>query len=94
MVAERFGEIAFFAPFPARREALRGTYDPTYLVYALGRMQIFELRDEYERSRHARGESFSLREFHDRFLRLGLPISLAREVLIPEVTTSAAEISD
>lgn len=84
-VAQRFAETAFFPPFPARRETLRGTYDPTYLVYALGRMQILELREDYERYRIARGEPFSLREFHDRLLRLGLPISLAREVLIPDV---------
>jgi hypothetical protein len=92
--AQRFAEIAYFAPFPARRETLRGTYDPTYLVYALGRMQIFELREEYERLCRSRGESFSLREFHDRFLRLGLPVTLAREVLIPEAETGAPEISD
>jgi len=92
--AQRFAEIAYFAPFPARRETLRGTYDPMYLVYALGRMQIFELREEYERFCRLRGESFSLREFHDRFLRLGLPVSLAREVLIPEAETDAPEISD
>jgi hypothetical protein len=82
-VAQRFADIAFFPPFPASRETLRGTYDPTYLVYALGRMQILELRQDYERYRLSRGERFSLREFHDRLLHLGLPIALAREVLMP-----------
>jgi hypothetical protein len=82
--ARRFADTAFFPPFPAMRETLRGTYDPTYLVYALGRMQIVELREDYERYRTSRGERFSLREFHDRLLRLGLPISLAREVLMPD----------
>jgi len=80
---ERFREIAYFAEFPALREAQRGTYNPTYLVYALGRMEIFRLREDYRRYREARGEEFSLREFHDRFLRLGLPISLAREAMMP-----------
>jgi uncharacterized protein (DUF885 family) len=82
--AERFAEIAYFAPFPAQRETLRGTYNPTYLYYALGRMQILELREDYKRHVESRGDTFSLRDFHDRFLRLGLPISLAREAMIPD----------
>ena len=81
--AEEFQRIAYFAPFPALRETQRGTYNPTYLYYALGRMEILELRDDYERHLRAQGEPFSLREFHDRLLRLGLPIPLARDVLIP-----------
>lgn len=81
--AERFQEIAYFAPFPALRETQRGTYNPTYLYYALGRMQILELREDYRRYLESQGKEFSLREFHDRFLRLGLPVSLAREALIP-----------
>lgn len=82
--AVRFQDIAYFAEFPALREAQRGTYDPTYLVYALGRMEILELREDYRRYREARGETFTLREFHDRFLMLGLPISLARKAMMPE----------
>jgi uncharacterized protein (DUF885 family) len=82
--AEEFQRIAYFAPFPALRETQRGTYNPTYLYYALGRMEILELRDDYERHLRAQGEPFSLREFHDRLLRLGLPIPLARDVLIPD----------
>ena len=83
----RFAEIAYFAPFPARRETLRATYNPTYLYYALGRMQILELREDYRRHVTSRGESFSLREFHDRFLRLGLPVPLARRVMLPTAET-------
>ncbi len=86
--AERFEEIAYFAPFPALRETQRGTYNPTYLYYALGRMQILELREDYRRYLQARGEDFSLRDFHDRFLRLGLPVPLAREALMPGDTAS------
>jgi hypothetical protein len=83
-VAGRFAEIAHFAEFPAYRETLRGTYDPTYLYYAMGRMQILELRDDYRRHLEERGREFSLRDFHDRFLRLGLPVSLAREAMLSE----------
>jgi uncharacterized protein (DUF885 family) len=81
--AKRFEEIAYFAPFPALRETQRGTTDPTYLYYALGRMQILKLRDDYERHLESQGKRFDLREFHDTFLRLGLPVSLARQVMIP-----------
>lgn len=82
--AERFQDIAYFAEFPALREVQRGTYDPTYLYYAMGRMQILKLREDYRRMVEERGETFSLREFHDRFLKLGLPVSLAREVMLGE----------
>lgn len=80
--AARFQEIAYFAAFPALRETERAAYDPTYLYYALGRMQILALRDEYRARREASGQPFSLQEFHDRFLRLGLPPALAREVML------------
>lgn len=80
--ARRFQEIAYFAAFPALRETQRGAYNPTYLYYALGRMQILELRDAYRAHQEAAGRDFSLQEFHDRFLRLGLPASLAREELL------------
>jgi uncharacterized protein (DUF885 family) len=80
---ERYQEIAYFAPFPARQEVERGTRNPTYLHYALGRMQILQLREDYRRYLEERGEEFSLRDFHDRFLQIGLPVALAREVLIP-----------
>ena len=81
--SKRFEEIAFFAPFPALRETQRGTGDPTYLYYALGRMQILKLREDYKRYLESQGKTFDLREFHDTFLRLGLPVSLARQVMIP-----------
>jgi uncharacterized protein (DUF885 family) len=82
--AARFQEIAYFAAFPALRETERGAYNPTYLYYALGRMQILALREEYRAQHAARGERFSLQEFHDRFLRLGLPPSLAREEMLSD----------
>ena len=77
--AERFQRIAYFAPFPALRETRRATYNPTYLYYALGRMEILRLREDYAQDRKDR---YTLKEFHDRFLTLGLPIPLARRALI------------
>lgn len=81
-VVPRFMEIAYFDEFPARREAIRATYDPTYLYYALGRMQILDLRETYRESVEDWKQEFSLRDFHDRLLGLGLPLALASEVLL------------
>lgn len=77
--AEDFANIALFEPFPALRETQRAVWDPTYLHYALGRMQIFALR---ERMRQETGEAFELRTFHDRLLALGLPLPLAAESML------------
>lgn len=82
-VVRRFMEIAYFEEFPARREVVRATYDPTYLYYALGRMQIIELRKDYMEWLEKDGKVFSLPEFHDRLLRLALPLPLAREAMMP-----------
>ncbi len=90
-VAKRYAEIAFFEPFPALREVQRGTFNPTYLYYALGRMQILKLREDYRRYQEARGQPFSLRDFHDRLLRLGLPLTLARQALMPGDTAPSLE---
>ena len=64
----------------AERETRRGTSDPTYLVYTLGKLQILKLRDDY---RALRGAAFTLQEFHDRFLALGYPpLRMARKTLL------------
>lgn len=81
-VAARFGEIAYFAPFPAMRETVRGTYNPTYLYYALGRLQILALREQFRAEREASGGDASLRAFHDQLLALGLPPALAARALV------------
>ena len=54
----------------AEREARRGTIDPTYLVYTLGKMEIMKLREARKASL---GESFRLGEFHDQLLSYGMP---------------------
>jgi uncharacterized protein (DUF885 family) len=65
----------------AEREARRGTSDPTYLVYQLGKMQILKLREDYKRFR---GSQFTLKEFHDRLLAHGSPpVKLLRTILMP-----------
>jgi uncharacterized protein (DUF885 family) len=64
----------------AERETKRGTSDPTYLYYTLGKLQILKLRDDY---RKARGAQFSLEEFHDQLLSHGMPpIRLLRRAML------------
>jgi uncharacterized protein (DUF885 family) len=72
-----FRERCYMEPVNAEREARRGTSDPTYLVYTLGKWRILELRDELKRTL---GPKFDLRAFHDAFLRQGnaaLPVARA-----------------
>jgi uncharacterized protein (DUF885 family) len=77
---EMFQTRAFMAHAPARKEAVRGTFDPGYLNYTLGKFMMRRLRDDY---RSERGAAFSLREFHDRLLALGAPpLPLARRALL------------
>ena len=65
---------------PAEREAKRGTADPTYLVYTLGKLEILKLREDL---RKAKGSSFNLEQFHDEFLRQGYPpIRLIRREML------------
>ncbi len=75
-----FMEQAYLDPLPAEREAIRGTFDPMYLNYTLGKLQIMKLRDEY---RDVKGPDFHLKEFHNRLLSFGAPpIPLAREAMM------------
>jgi len=75
-----FMEKAFMGEFPARKEALRGTFDPGYLNYTLGKLMILKLREDY---REEKGASFSLKEFHDRLLSYGAPpVPLLREAML------------
>ncbi len=64
----------------AEVETKRGTSDPTYLVYTLGKLEILKLREDY---RKLRGANFSLLEFHDKFLAQGFPpIKMIRRALL------------
>jgi uncharacterized protein (DUF885 family) len=64
----------------AEVEARRGTSDPTYLVYTLGKLQIMKLREDYKKMR---GDKFSLQEFHDRFMEQGeIPLKLIRRAML------------
>ncbi len=61
-------------------ETRRGTSDPTYLVYTLGKLQILKLRRDYQQKM---GDKFSLQEFHDQFLKQGFPpVKIIRRALL------------
>ena len=64
----------------AKVETKRGTSDPTYLVYTLGKLEILKLRDDY---RKKKGADFSLMEFHNRLMQQGgVPIKMVRKAML------------
>ena len=69
-------------PAPAaRQEAERGTYDPTYGGYFLGKMQMLQLRADV---RATRGDAFDLRAFHEQIMSHGIaPLWAHRQLLLP-----------
>ncbi len=67
---------------PSRQEAIRGTFDPGYCFYTLGKLQILKLRDDLQKQE---GANFSLKNFHDNMLDNGMPpIRLLRELLLKD----------
>ncbi|HEV2449543.1 MAG TPA: DUF885 domain-containing protein [Thermoplasmata archaeon] len=66
--AALFQREALSEPLQARREAIRGSFDPDYFGYTLGKLEIL-------RQRAARLEPGpeGLRRFHDRLLSFGCP---------------------
>ncbi len=77
-----FQDNCYYEPKPARQEALRGAYDPEYLYYTLGKLEILKLREDY---RKQEGAKFTLQAFHNEMLRHGAPpIRLLRELLLKE----------
>ena len=64
----------------AELETKRGTSDPTYLVYTLGKLEILKLREDYKKKR---GADFSLQEFHDRLMMQGgVPLKIIRKAML------------
>jgi uncharacterized protein (DUF885 family) len=62
------------------RETRRGTADPIYMYYTLGKLEILKLREDY---RKMRGAQFSLQEFHDRLLSQGYPpLKIVRKAML------------
>jgi uncharacterized protein (DUF885 family) len=77
-----FQDNCYYEEKPARSEAMRGTFDPGYLNYTLGKLQILKLRDDYKAQE---GDTFSLQKFHNELLNHGMPpIRLLREIMLKD----------
>jgi uncharacterized protein (DUF885 family) len=75
-----FREEAFMEEGSARREAERGTFDPMYLVYSVGKLMLLKLRQDCKQQQ---GKSFSLKTFHDTLLMQGTaPFWLHRKLML------------
>ena len=77
-----FEENCYYEEKPARAEAIRGTVDPGYLNYSLGKIQILKLLEDYKAQQ---GNEFSLQKFHNDLLNHGMPpIRLLREIMLKD----------
>jgi uncharacterized protein (DUF885 family) len=73
-----FMEQAFEEQAVSFEEARRGAWNPTYLYYTLGKLEIQKLRDDYQR----RYPDSKVKAFHTAFVEQGgLPIPLVRRLL-------------
>lgn len=88
--AAAFFESEAHLPAPAaRQEATRGTYDPTYGGYFLGKVAAMKLRRDYQA---LKGPEFNLREFHERVMTNGIaPWWAHRQLLLPGDTGAMIE---
>ncbi|HEV7677596.1 MAG TPA: DUF885 domain-containing protein [Candidatus Dormibacteraeota bacterium] len=73
-----FEERAYMQRLPAEREALRGTYDPLYLVYTYGKLEILRWREELSRR-----PGWDARRFHDTLTGAAFPpLAVARDLVL------------
>ena len=85
-----FRERAFLEEGSARREAERGTFDPGYVSYALGKLMILKLRDDVKAMSP---QSFSLKTFHDRLLGSSVfPLGFHRQLMLGADAASPASL--
>jgi uncharacterized protein (DUF885 family) len=64
----------------AEVETKRGTGDPTYLYYTLGKLEIMKLREDYKQKM---GAAYTIQGFHDNFMRQGFaPIKVIRKAML------------
>jgi uncharacterized protein (DUF885 family) len=64
----------------AEQQSNRGTFDPAYLNYTMGKLMIMKLRDDWTASRGGRN---AWKQFHDQFLSYGgPPIPLVRKAMM------------
>jgi uncharacterized protein (DUF885 family) len=83
---QMFREQGHQDPGNARQQAARGTFDPAYLNYTMGKLMIKKLREDWTATR---GKRDAWKDFHDQFLRYGgPPIPLVRKGMLGDVTGS------
>jgi len=77
---QMFREQCFQDEGNSKQQAARGTYDPAYLNYTLGKLMIRKLRDDWTATRGGRA---GWKAFHDAFLNYGgPPIPLVRQQMM------------
>jgi uncharacterized protein (DUF885 family) len=77
---QMFRDEAFQDPGNARQQAARGTYDPGYLNYTMGKLMIMQLREDWTATH---GGAKAWKDFHDEFLGYGgPPIPLVRAQML------------
>lgn len=82
-VEKRFMTDCYVDKPNAREQTARGTFDPGYFAYTLGKLQILALREE---AKKALGEKFSLQKFHDALLAHGAPpVAMIRERVLSDL---------
>lgn len=82
-----FQDNCYYEEKPARQEAMRGTYDPGYLYYTLGKLQILKLRRDWQKQE---GAAYTLKRFNDEMVNNGMPpIRLLREIMLKDAKTWA-----
>jgi uncharacterized protein (DUF885 family) len=80
---KRFVDDCHQARSEAHEQAVRGTFDPGYFAYTLGKLQILALREE---AKKALGDKFSLLRFHDALLSHGSPpVALIHDVVLRDL---------
>jgi len=84
-----FRDECFMEESSARREAERGTFDPTYLVYSVGKLMLLKLRRDYKEQQ---GAKYTQRAFHDQLLGNGTAtFAVHRQLMLGDATGDLLE---
>ena len=77
-----FEENCYYENKPAHQEALRGTFDPGYLFYTVGKLELLKLRKDFQAQE---GAAYSLRRFNDEVTDHGQPpVRFLRGILLKD----------
>ena len=75
-----FMDNCYYEQKPAHQEALRGTFDPGYLFYTVGKLELLKLRRDYQAQE---GSAYSLKKFNDAITdHAWPPVRFLREILL------------